>query len=84
MKIIEQNPVRATGVLVVVAVVIVAFVIGSDAQYDTLNFLPTTYDAVVDILTPIFLVALLVERALEVFVGTGVDQAAFKASSADR
>ncbi len=71
MKLIEQNPVIATGVLVAVAVVIVAFVIGGDAQYDTLNFLPTTFDAVVDVLTPIFLVALLVERALEVFVGTG-------------
>ncbi len=71
MKYIEQNPVLATGALVAGAILAMAIVIFSDTQYDTLNFTPTTYDAVVDVLTPIFLVALLVERGLEVFVGTG-------------
>ena len=71
MKFILENPVYSTGILVVAAIVIIGFVIGGEAKYDILKFLPTSYDAVVNVLTPIFLIALLVERTVEVFVGTG-------------
>ena len=69
---ILNHPAQVALALLVVAIALVAMiVIGQDDdswRYDTVNFLPTTYDAVVDVLTPILFVALLVERLLEVFV----------------
>ena len=70
-NVIADNPVIATGVLVAIAVVIVGIVIIFYDRYSTIKFLPITAGAVVDVLAPIFLVALFVERGLEVFVGTG-------------
>lgn len=71
VDVVQKNPAWFTAGLVVATLVVMWFIISSDARYDTLNFVPVTYDLVVDILTPIFLVALLVERGLEVFVSTG-------------
>lgn len=68
---IRNNPVLATTVLAIGAIAVVAFVIGGDGMIETLNFVPVSYDSVVDLLTPILLVALLVERTVEVFVSTG-------------
>lgn len=69
-KIIEK-PVMATLVLIALAIAVIGLIVATDARYDTVEFLPVTYDTVVDVLTPILFVALLVERALEVFVSTG-------------
>lgn len=68
---VQQNPAWFSAGLVIAALIVMWWIVSSDAQYDTLNFVPVTYDLVVDILTPIFLIALLVERGLEVFVSTG-------------
>lgn len=71
-KFMIKNPAGATFMLLLVAIAVIATVIRTQEKiYDTLNFVPVTYDAVVDLLTPVFLVALFVERALEVFVSTG-------------
>ena len=50
---------------------IVAWIVGKDAQYAVIQFQPVTYDGIVDLMTPIVLVAIFMERALEVFVATG-------------
>lgn len=68
---IIEKPVIATLILVVLATVSISLIIGNGTQYDTLNFVPVTYEAVVDVLTPLLFVALLVERTLEVFISTG-------------
>ncbi len=70
-KWIQENPVWATAILALLAIVAMGIWIRIDPEYDTLKFVPVTYDAVVNLLTPIFLVALFLERALEVFVSTG-------------
>ncbi len=57
--------------LLILAVLVMGLLITTEAQYDTLNFVPVTYEAVVDVLMPVLFVALLVERTIEVFVSTG-------------
>lgn len=69
--IVQKNPAWFTAALIAIAVAIIAYIVQTDAQYDTLNFVPVTSDLVTDILTPILLIALLIERGLEVFVSTG-------------
>lgn len=54
--------------IVAAAIVAVAIVISMDERYATLNFAPATYDAVVDLLAPLILIALFIERGVEVFI----------------
>ena len=70
-KWLADHPFAGASLLLAAGFAAISIIFGSDAQYDTLNFVPVTYDAVVDLLTPILLIALFVERALEVFVATG-------------
>ena len=70
MKFIEERPATATALLVLIAVVIVGIVIWKVGHLETLTFSGMTYDGVVDLLTPLFLIALFLERAIEVFVST--------------
>ena len=72
MNWIAQNPIKAICLLLAIAVVIVWIIFQyRDAPYEVLVFRSMTYEAFVDLLTPIFIIALFVERALEVFVATG-------------
>ena len=56
---------------VIAALIVVVIVIVVDDRYTTLNFIPTTFDAVVDVMAPLLLVGLFIERAVEVFINTG-------------
>lgn len=71
MKLIIDNPMTAMGLLVVLVLTIVAWAVIPDKQLlGTTAFKPTTYDGMVDILMPILVIALLVERAVQVFIST--------------
>ena len=71
LKFVEANPVWTTTILVVIAMVIVAWIVVNDATYAVIRFQPVTYDGIVNLMTPVVLVAIFMERALEVFVATG-------------
>ena len=63
-----QRPAATAFVMLAVATAVIILTVIMGVKYDTLNFTPVTYEAVVDVLTPALFVALLIERLLEVFV----------------
>jgi hypothetical protein len=68
---VKDNPVAYTSILIALALAVVGLIVWTGTKYDILKFVPASYDLIVDTLTPIFLIALLVERALQVFLATG-------------
>lgn len=67
----DQKPVWASAILIALALGAIAFAIDGNPNYKPIDFKDVSYDAVVDLLTPVFLIALFLERAVEVFVTTG-------------
>ena len=70
MTFIQDRPATATALILLVAFAIVAFVILDSGTLVTLEADPITYDSIVELLTAVFLIALFLERAIEVFVST--------------
>lgn len=71
MRQIKEHPVKAATAIIVASFAAIAWIYGTGVKYDTLKFVSVTYDSVVELLTPILLLALFVERTLEVFVASG-------------
>lgn len=55
---------------VILIFVLVIFVVLLGSGFSQLRFNPVTRDAIIDLLAPLFIIALFLERALEVFVKT--------------
>lgn len=70
MKFIQDRPATTTALILLVAFAIIAVVIWQAGALVTLKAQPITYDSIVKLLTPVFLIALFLERAIEVFVST--------------